>query len=731
MAEQSGSGASSPSFGAARRGYDRDQVDAFVRDLSARLAAVEADRNRLAAELQSLGALTPEAQRARIEEIGTEVDSILAATQAAADKVSARAADDAARWRAEADAAVRQMREDGQADAVALRQSAWDTASQLLNQAQAEAEHLVASAAEDVLLMRAQSEQEAHRLVNAGRRDVEEANRQSRLEAERMVAAARAESEGLIAAAMREVKAAEDRIEQLEGRNRDLASEMNERGTRTADDALATRPPTGVSQEGTVRVVPGTSGGGHYESWIDPEPMRRQSDSSEGTGGAGQPSKGIDALEIAAEVEEMRRSRPSEEPGARAPSAPARSRAPEPKPRPVIEPAAPRRDEIEDLPDLEVPEPAATPLVAPADTPQPDPEARPEPESPAVASAAPIPTGPALEPVEPASELQSDAAGAETEAAGPVPTDSGALPTVDVTEPDTIEAPPLAPEEATTDEATAAEATAAEATVQEEAAAPVIDDLFASLRGGAPAPASQIPAPDQPSEPVAAVQREDPSASVLPLRVDPFILRDRLLLPTTNRALREVKRVVVDLQNLTLEDIRTAGDDWAPDVDAFAAALRPPLEVLAAESVTAGIAAAAEVTGSARPADVASGSGVDAAAEMAAELGAALGDAVARATGLGPRQTTSAVSRVFRSWRTDEAERRLRNAAYRSYNAGLLPALATAGVHLVEARPSGLMCAVCPAAEGVAWEPGEKPPAGSAVPPAELECACAVVPPPG
>ena len=110
-----------------------------------------------------------------------------------------------------------------------------------------------------------------------------------------------------------------------------------------------------------------------------------------------------------------------------------------------------------------------------------------------------------------------------------------------------------------------------------------------------------------------------------------------------NTALRTVKRSLVELQNEALEHLRTDGA-WMPSEE-FTDRFREPFAELTATL---------------------SGVGDDAAGSA---FGADLFDAVtsaidhARSAGAGEREVAAAASKVFRMWRSDEAERRIIDAA--------------------------------------------------------------------
>ncbi len=117
-----------------------------------------------------------------------------------------------------------------------------------------------------------------------------------------------------------------------------------------------------------------------------------------------------------------------------------------------------------------------------------------------------------------------------------------------------------------------------------------------------------------------------------------------VLIPLQNAALKDIKRTLVDLQNDALDHLRT-DVDWSPR-KTFTNKFKEPFADLAKE-----------ITG-------AKGDG-RAAKEFGTDLHGAVTGALtkARGSGAGDRQVASSVSRVFRMWRADEAERRVGDAA--------------------------------------------------------------------
>jgi DivIVA domain-containing protein len=112
------------------------------------------------------------------------------------------------------------------------------------------------------------------------------------------------------------------------------------------------------------------------------------------------------------------------------------------------------------------------------------------------------------------------------------------------------------------------------------------------------------------------------------------------LIPVQNAALRSIKRQLVDLQNDALEHLRV-DTAWVPD-EAFTDCFSEPFGELASS-----IANSDDDGG--------------AAAVFATDLYDAVSSAVvaAREAGSGDRAIAAATSKVFRTWRSDEAERRV------------------------------------------------------------------------
>ena len=182
--------------------------------------------------------------------------------------------------------------------------------------------------------------------------------------------------------------------------------------------------------------------------------------------------------------------------------------------------------------------------------------------------------------------------------------------------------------------------------------------LFASLRGGGDETEPTI-SNDPPVE--------DPESATVSGTVDWIDERDTRLLPIANRALRGAKKSITELQNIALDNLRT-DESWRPETAVIEKALQADLIGLWAESFAAGHSVAELMTGSKikRPKTPAS----DATSEFSADLGSAVAAALDK-SGKGQRERQSAASKMFRVWRTDEAERRIRQLAIRSFELGI------------------------------------------------------------
>lgn len=197
----------------------------------------------------------------------------------------------------------------------------------------------------------------------------------------------------------------------------------------------------------------------------------------------------------------------------------------------------------------------------------------------------------------------------------------------------------------------------------EEGSSDDLSALFASLRVSDEAEVGQSdesPTEQDAEEP--ETETEDETGGI-----DWIAVREERLLPITNRALRGVKKSMTEIQNVALDSLRT-DEEWTPDEDSIAESIHAELVAVWSESFAAGHAVAERMidTKLKRPPTPASRADRGFAADLAAAVSGALEKA-----GDGPRERQSAASRVFRVWRSDEAERRIRDIALEAYETGI------------------------------------------------------------
>lgn len=257
---------------------------------------------------------------------------------------------------------------------------------------------------------------------------------------------------------------------------------------------------------------------------------------------------------------------------------------------------------------------------------------------------------------------------------------------------------------------------------------PGIEALFAKLRH---APAEIPPAPVAAPEEIVAEPVPSQARSleiVPPIAVGGgFDRRDRMLLPIENRGLRGLKRRIVELQNRVLEELRTSDGKWRLGRELVAQTMGDELDAVLRDSFGAGHAAAAESMGMTEP-QVTGGPKQGAAETLIFDLHRDVQAVLDHDSGGGSRRLTSDVGRVFRGWRTDDAERHVRQAARRAFNDGLVAGYGRIGVQEVEVAAPGRVCGECGADTGLTWKPGEELPVGVAIPPAGPSCEAMIVP---
>ena len=744
------------------RGYETTEVRSFLSEVAAGLAGLFEERDRIVN--RSAEAPTSDV-RAEIEAVTSEVGAVLEAAHEAAAAIRERASADATRWRSEAVAEAESQRSGAALDAEALRSDAWTMSEQLLNQCQAEADRVVDEAKKEALRVLGEAEREAHRMQAASRREAEDVVRAARMEAERLSATAKARHDEMIDEAMKQSEAAQERTLALEKRRQELLGELESvRATLTqVEDALDQRrerlglsPSTEaigkvVTKDSPAPVAGPPADAEHDENWTPGETVRvvRPSKPGEAAGAAE-----ITAQPPQPEVKVLSGRQFARIKAGLDPDAPDEDEEPEDA-NPLLDQ---REEESTTVRLVETASGGRTPIRRVSDEPPAEEAVHDEPAQSVVAEDEIEPSvvddtesTPEVEPESASFVDETDDGAVDSddddgmedalEPAEPVVAPSGEVADVDEEEAahpedgadDSVDVP-------TTDSEVAAwdvETSTASMSATSESAAEVSEDigdfvegeevgedsqqqlfgevagLFDRLRVD---PRSERTTDERVPDDVESMVTRRLTASV----VDPFEVRDRLLLPVGNRALRNLKRQLTEAQNVALEEIRLDESTWEPSVEAIRERVRADLVVLFAESFGAGHTAAEEILGGrvARPATPRD----DVAEEFVATLTYELEQVVheGRAAGQGARQLGASLSRVFRGWRTDQAERRVRDLSLDAYHQGLVRSLELGEMTDLEWKVAGRGCATCRAA-------GEERPEGL-FPPAHPGCECTVGP---
>ncbi len=249
-----------------------------------------------------------------------------------------------------------------------------------------------------------------------------------------------------------------------------------------------------------------------------------------------------------------------------------------------------------------------------------------------------------------------------------------------------------------------------------------LDALFASLRdtGGVEEPTQESvtqveAAEDQGLAPVIELAKKKPPVDVVqkatPVDASKLVeIRDRSVVGVVNVSLRTLKRELAAIQNRALEAIRLDAT-WRADIEELSGDLAPHLEAAAGEAFDAGVRGFnaeydAHVSVPTPPEFEV--------ALVARDLEASISRALRK--GSDDRAKASEVSRVFRSWRSEAAERHLVQITTRAYNQGVAGAIGKSGGFAVVAL-SGRGCSTCKAADGNS---------AATVPPLHDGCGCAV-----
>ncbi len=594
-----------------------------------------------------------------------EIGQILTAAKDAADGLRARAEEEVTRWRSDAEQETTTQRTQAALDSEAMRADAWTVGTQMLQQAEVMATSLVSEAQEHREGLLAEAERDALALTGQTERDAHRLQASARREADENLRVAKMESEGMIVAA----RAEHDSI--LESAN--SAAEAAQERAR----ALEVRRNEMLTELESVRAT---------VAKVESD-LQQKRESLEDAVPTDEPPV------VESEVEDLSLVKivPVDEEKTWSDS--------------VVKLIPPTKPELttDEIDAQGIADEVRRMKVATAEAD----EAKALEKDQAVRETQEREAAEAVERVAAERETPLDESDAVIGAVDEEP----AIVSIDVEPPaevDGSELPSPATEDAPVDDA--------------------LDGLFASLRIDQPQPSNE-PELDIESETSPTEELLPPGDRVsVPVRleVDARELVDHLLLPITNRILRSVKRQLTDAQNLALEGIRVEEGSWEPNTGDLASDVHGDFVILAQESFAAGYSASETMTGEtlgrAKPE---AGDIINHSQAFADDLVGALTDSFNPQDAT--RDISSAASRVFRVWRTDEAERRIRHHARDAYHRGVSRGLQTAGATTMFLVVGGRGCPTCRAVDELGGVP-----AGSdfdgAMPPFHDGCSCTVIP---
>ncbi len=596
-----------------------------------------------------------------IDTAAADIAELLQSARLAAGKIRSRADHQIAADLTVAEAQARQVREDAEADAYAMRKSAWDMAAEALESLEGQAAEMEAEADRKALAIIGESERTAHRNLASARREGERLMQEAGAQAERMLMQSREQSEEMIAESERRVDVIKKQI-RLESKRRDaLAAEVNE--LRTKLDGPAPLEEHGGS---AIRLVPPMERDNGDRVRSEPEERARDDRAPTEEVRPAAESPAVDGQDVAEEVALLREAAEAngESPAPARPPAGAEKPPPRPRPAPPPEPARVRSE--------------------PEDAGRADPE-------------------PVREESRSRSRSEPEPAAGERAAV--------------------LSAPPVSERELAKMWSTGQPLRRA----YDEAAADSFGSLFEDLRrlqeteaGGADGPA----APAKPPAPPPPRPAGDKPVSARPAeRLSAAERYHMAVFPIANRTLRNIKRRLIDIQNQQLEALKNDPANWQPERARLEESLARDLTIMHREAFAAGRAAAGEIlegAGAAPHPEIPEGESEVFVSALFDEL--VLTVQAGRENGHGARQLGAALSQAYRVWRTDEAERRVRFLAGRSYHRGLLAGFRQAGVERLR-LDSADPCREC------AYDVGDSRPAAEAEPfPDHHDCRCTLVP---
>ena len=551
-----------------------------------------------------------------IDSTVNDIAEVLEAARVAANKIRDRAERQAVDGSASAARQVRGILAAAEADAFAVRKSAWDTSTELLESAKAEGARLRSSAERDALDIIGDAERKAHRNLAAARRDSDNAMQVTSAESERLMGMARAKAKEIIRAAEDRAATILDQVSVLEKQHEDLRHDVEALRAELEGPSGASN----IREPTTVRVVPpgGTTAEATGSTGGDQPNGSRGVGSGTGPAPAGAQAHPADGTKTVRLVS-----------------------------------APPRKDRV----NVDASE---------------------------IADAVAALSGEGLAATTGLRVGSGDEAERDTNPArGPLAVDSHG-PADKVPDADSR------PTRNGSSDGTAADELAA---------------LFDELRMR------------EATIPAAGTARSGKALT-------PLERYDFELLPIVNRAVRGVKRQLTDIQREQIRALELDPEGWIPRRPDFGPYLIHAVSVMEREACERGFVTATELSARRRltppSREVSLGEGRAFIDDLFDGVSASI--RTAREANRSDRDISSDLSTVFRRWRTEEVERRLRLLAGRAYHRGLVDGLERAGMdELLVVAADG--CDTCAQFGGGALAPDDLPEV-----PVHEGCRCTVIP---
>ncbi len=260
------------------RGYDRDEVDAFLDRLADQVEADAAERYRLEQRVTAL-----EGELAAAREREATLTRTLVTVQDAADRVRTEAEAEVATLRTATERELAATREQAQREADELRAAAEDEAARLRASATEEAVRLRASSTDEVAQLRARLHEVQH--LDAAHREQLRAHLESQLQALEALPDPYAE---LLARVERDETTARDALGVAAGAAEPAPPPWPTRADADVSEAAAA--PEEVPAAGGVEEPPGGAVPAPEPSDEDADPWRRSDDAAHDAASVGEPA---------------------------------------------------------------------------------------------------------------------------------------------------------------------------------------------------------------------------------------------------------------------------------------------------------------------------------------------------------------------------------------------------------------------------------------------------------